>query len=132
MLCCAAEFWVLLFEVGGVEVKIHRHFPSKRVSLAAWVQMGLGSFESRKKAKCIELERVLAACWHLLWAWAFLHKSLSTRTLLMLFCDCLLQITPFTFNLLEMDRTFSLLEGAHFSDGICEEVLNQTGTPTKN
>lgn len=107
-------------------------FPSKWACLPAWVQMGLGCFESRKKAKCIELGRTLVACWHLLWAWAFLHKSLSTRTLLMLFCDCLLQITPFTFNLLEMDWTFSLLlEGAHFSDGICEEVLNQTGTLTK-
>lgn len=94
--------------------------------------MGLGCFESRKKSKCTELES-LAALWHLLWTRAFLHKSFFTRTLLMLFCDCLLQITPFTFNLLEMDWTFSLfLEGAHFSDGIYEEVFNQTGTTTKN
>lgn len=114
-----------------VVVKIHvSSFPS--VSLPAWVQMGLGCFKSRKKAKCIELGS-LAACWHLLWAWAFLHKSLFTRTLLRLFFDCLLQITPFTFSLLEMDWTFSLLlERAHFSDEICEEALNQTGTPTKN
>lgn len=132
MLCCGAEFVVLLFEVDDGGGENSHLFPCKWESLPAWVQMGPGCFESRKKAKCIELGS-LAAFWHLLWAWAFLHKNLFTRTLLMLFCDCLLRITPFTFNLLEMDWIFSLLlEGAHFSDGIYEEVLNQAGSPTKN
>lgn len=120
MFCCGNEFGVLLFEVDSSGGENSGLFPSKWATLPAWEQMELGCFESRKKAKCIELG-FLAACWHLLWTWAFQHKSLFTRTLLMLFCDCLLQITPFTFNLLEMDWTFSLLlEGAHFSDRICE------------
>lgn len=51
----------------------------------------------------------------------------------MLLCDCLSQIMPFALNLLEMNRTFSiLLGGAHFLDENCEEVLNHKGTATAN
>lgn len=108
-------------------------FSYKWASLPAWVQSGLGCYKSREKARRIESERVLAVGWYLLWAWAFLCKSLFTRTLFMLFCDHLLQITAFTLNLLEKNLTFSLLlEGAHILDGNCEKVLNQTGTAATN
>lgn len=65
---------VVLSEVGGGGEN-SRLFPSKWVSLSAGVQVGLGCFESREKAQCIESERILAVGWYLLWAWAFLHNS---------------------------------------------------------
>lgn len=56
-------------------------FPSKRASLS-WIQVGLCCFENREKAICFESERILAVCWYLFWAWAFLCNSLLHKDLI--------------------------------------------------